>query len=246
MASQARVNGAMNGSNGEAKARPGLETLLPKAVPEPRRVSTEDGAALLVVALHCLMVQDGYRFQRVVQADPTKKPSFLRSLDPAALLRPFQSEYFLHHSWNMGPYPNLWMLEYTREDAPGSFMLQCSLAKGMLVACGSEECNPNNINMVGLLVSKYVPELVVCRQRSWHGVFENQDALVEAFTEHVLLPLGSQFLRPREVPVQEGVGAGPGASAFGWLAAPSGASLFTGTVVTGVALVAAAWAYRRR
>uniref|UniRef100_A0A061R0Z6 Uncharacterized protein n=1 Tax=Tetraselmis sp. GSL018 TaxID=582737 RepID=A0A061R0Z6_9CHLO len=151
-----------------------FESLLPKAVAKPRLVSTDSGGATLVVALHCLLVKEG--FQRTYRHGPMP----VSSSPLKSVLRLLRSPYYLEGSFR-GDEDNTWLLEYTRRDAPGLFVLQCSLAKGMMIVCGAEVDNPDNCNMLSLRVSKYVPELARCRQTRWEGVFDNGAALAEMF-----------------------------------------------------------------
>jgi hypothetical protein len=77
-------------------------------------------------------------------------------------------------------------------------MLQCSLAKGMMIVCGIETGNPNNRRMVSFLLEKYVPEVVHCRQGSWAGVFEQEALLSDMFEETIIRPLTEAALRPSD------------------------------------------------
>eukprot|EP00873_Tetraselmis_striata_P002549 jgi/Tetstr1/422813/TSEL_013604.t1 len=176
-----------------------LTELLPLAVRSPSVLKPSGDAdrqcgALLVVALHCRMVEAGFRKAALTSVE-TEVVSSWAAWNPVLLLDALRSPYSLVGRWN-DMEGSVWLLEYTRDDAPGRFVLQCGLAKGMMIVCGIEAGNPGNQRMVSFRVEKYVPELARCRSRAWAGVLEQEGALSDMFEDTVLRPLVGEALRP--------------------------------------------------
>ncbi|KAA6417967.1 MAG: hypothetical protein FRX49_12049 [Trebouxia sp. A1-2] len=66
----------------EATQRPPLQELLRKAVRAPDRIHTQDGGAVLALAVHCLFVEAGFTNVDYVRGSPYQpEPEWNRSHD---------------------------------------------------------------------------------------------------------------------------------------------------------------------
>jgi hypothetical protein len=70
------------------------------------------------------------------------------------------------------------------------FVLHCSLqaATGKVFVHAREQGNSRNVQCLGLLLRKYIPEPALARP-TWRGLPEQAEALGEMFAEYVARPL---------------------------------------------------------
>ncbi|KAK9917606.1 hypothetical protein WJX75_006379 [Coccomyxa subellipsoidea] len=155
-----------------SEACPAMEKHLQSAVREPRFVQTDDGGSILALALHCLMVDHGFR----VDADRTFGGG-ASPFCPAA-------------DWH-GKFTNEWVFDYRRPGYASAFALHCSLqaASGKMFVHAREADSPTNMRYMGLLVDKYVPDPGMAKGSSWAGVVVEQEALKQQLEEFVAEPL---------------------------------------------------------
>lgn len=148
--------------------------MLEAALPKPAHIATSDGGAVLALALHCLMVKEGFT---VVDQSGRKK----------------HSVYCPPSDWN-GIYLDQWVLVYTKDGYAHRFVLHCSLqvtTKRMFIHA-SEEGNQNNVCVLGLQLDNYVPDPTILKSNSWEDVVQNQVKLSELFAAHITQPLTAQ------------------------------------------------------
>ncbi|CAL8464775.1 g4310 [Coccomyxa elongata] len=149
-----------------------MDQHLRSAVREPRFVQTEDGGSVLALALHCVMVEQGFR----VTAEK-KFGGGASAFSPAA-------------DWQ-GKYTNEWVFDYKRVGYASGFQLHCSLqpGSGKMFVHARETDSPTNMRYMGLLVDKYVPDPAKAKGSSWEGVLVEQEALKQQLEEYVIGPL---------------------------------------------------------
>lgn len=148
-----------------------LSQLLQVALPKPAYLSNTDGGAALALALHCLMIRDGYTV-----------------VDSGQRVR--HSVYMPPSDWN-GRFKDEWVFKYTKDGKANKFTLHCSLqsqSKRMFVHA-SEEHNINNIQILGLQLENYVPDTSKLKSNQWSGVITNETSLVELFCKYITVPL---------------------------------------------------------
>lgn len=119
-----------------------LLTLLRRAEPRgPRGIASRDRGAVLALAAHCCMLDAGFRVQRAdlnAPAPPT----------PEAPCPGWEKAF-----------PDEWVINYTHPAKAARFVLHCSLqrASGRMLLAGMEAGAPNNKQMLGLQLDRYVP-----------------------------------------------------------------------------------------
>jgi hypothetical protein len=89
-----------------------LTDLLALAVPKPAHIANADAAAVLALALHCLMVRDGFTVECEASASgrtPQRRSSYAPPAD-----------------WN-GRFHDEWVFSYSKDGKANSFVLHCSL-----------------------------------------------------------------------------------------------------------------------
>uniref|UniRef100_A0A7S0Y9I7 PI31 proteasome regulator N-terminal domain-containing protein n=1 Tax=Polytomella parva TaxID=51329 RepID=A0A7S0Y9I7_9CHLO len=148
-----------------------LLKLLHSAAPQPSYISSKDGGSIVSLCLHCLMVQDGF----TIIDDSTRKR---------------HSKYQPPVDWS-SQFPDQWIFRYSKESKVNCFVLHCSLQtrSGRLFIHASEENNPSNIQVLGLLVPNYVLDPSKIKENSWKGVIDGEDKMIDLFKQHILEPL---------------------------------------------------------
>ncbi|KAK9813778.1 hypothetical protein WJX73_009085 [Symbiochloris irregularis] len=194
-----------------------LSKLLALAQRSPRQVASQDGGAHLALALHCLLINDGFVG---ISATPSQ---------------PYQPEA----NWNTR-FQNEWLFSYRRKGCANEFQLHCSLqtGTGKVFVQAREEGVPSPPPCMGLLLGKYVPDAQLLQQSTWEGALQQLEVLEESFTTYIIQPLLVDAVpAPPEVHVAEGQP--------GFLSSPQ-QRLAAGLAVSAVALGAlvAAWRYR--
>ncbi|BDA50375.1 hypothetical protein COCOBI_16-0510 [Coccomyxa sp. Obi] len=149
-----------------------MDKHLQSAVREPRFVQTDDGGSIIALALHCVMVEQGFRV-----AAEKKFGGGTSAFSPAA-------------DWH-GKYTNEWVFDYNRAGYVSKFQLHCSLqpGSGKMFVHAREADSPTNMRYMGLLVDKYVPDPGKAKGNSWEGVLVEQEALKQQLIEYVVGPL---------------------------------------------------------
>ncbi|KAI7842411.1 hypothetical protein COHA_004050 [Chlorella ohadii] len=208
-----------------------LAELLAQALPQgPGGLrGKQAGGAALALALHCLMVQDGFR-----PLDNSGRP--LRSASPPA-------------AWNAADL--VWSFSYDRPGALRQFKLQCALqaaTRRMFVhACevdGSGEPLQDNIQIMGLQLDNYVPAGDDLHRRhggSWEGVVAAEHTLVQMFSEFIARPLW----RNAEKAPQDGAAGGGSWWLLGLRQERRRAALAVALGATAVAAGVLLWRHRR-
>eukprot|EP00798_Chlamydomonas_sp_ICE-L_P004907 gene4907-34674_t len=146
-----------------------LSNLLPKCVSGPN-IAGSQGAALSL-AMHCLMVDEGFR---TVNAE---KRFFTTP-----------SIYAPHVGWKAHS-TSEWEFIYTLAGKSNRFKLTVALhpPSGRVFVHASEEeqgdSNSNNIHVLGLQLEKYLPDASCMKNTSWAGVLKEEEALKSQFKE---------------------------------------------------------------
>lgn len=178
-----------------------ITSLLQLACSKPEHVVGNGGGAL-ALALHCLMVREGFHVVDTTGAwraepffysgvVPRSVPWNLRdirriyrSYTTATAGQRRHSSYLPPLGWH-GAYPDEWVFFYTKDGKANKFVLHCSLqasTRRMFVRA-NEEGNPENIQALGLQLDKYVPDPSRLRSNEWAGVLANERDLNEFFTK---------------------------------------------------------------
>lgn len=154
--------------------------MLQTAVPRPSVV--HDEAAILALALHCLMVESGFTL--------TDK-----------LASPRQSSYNPPPGWSP-PHASEWIFHYTKVGLAGSFCLHCSIQRATMrmYIRASEDDNEKNLQVLGLQVSNYVAPLASVDGNSWEGVITQEAVLRQWISEYITVPLTSNAIH---IPLEE-------------------------------------------
>ncbi|GLI63437.1 hypothetical protein VaNZ11_006328, partial [Volvox africanus] len=154
-----------------------LIQLLEKACPRPSYLSSTDGGPILALALHCLMVNDG----------------FVLAGEEGQGIADLTTRFLPQKDWN-GKLLDQWMFFYTKPGKARKFTLHCSLqgrTKRMFIHA-SEENNLANIRVLGLQLENYVSHPNTLASNSWSAqepVVRNAAKMSELMTEHVIQPL---------------------------------------------------------
>ncbi|GIL78016.1 hypothetical protein Vretimale_7351 [Volvox reticuliferus] len=157
-----------------------LIQLLEKACPRPSYLAPTDGGPILALALHCLMVNDGF----ILASEGGQSIA-----DPATRFLP-------QKDWN-GKLLDQWIFFYTKPGKARKFTLHCSLqgrTKRMFIHA-SEENNLANICVLGLQLENYISRPNTLASNSWRAppgqelVVRNAAKMSGLMTEHVIQPL---------------------------------------------------------
>lgn len=168
-----------------------LATLLRKAYPMTTDLLVDNQKAtradVIVLCLHCMMVDHGYT--------PVDMENF----------KPLPSPYTPPEGWNS--FQDEWVVIYARKYSPSRFRLHCAIQAhtGRLFVHASEQevspddgstsIKPSNIQVLGLQLGNYT----ACKEEgsvmetgmAWEECLQNERTLREMFHEFVLLPLSS-------------------------------------------------------
>lgn len=151
-----------------------LTDLLALAVPKPAHIANSDGGAALALALHCLMVRDGFTVEEAASSSGRRQ----------------RSSYAPPAEWN-GRFSDEWVFSYTKDGKANKFVLHCSLqsASRRMYVHSSELGNLPNVQVLGLLVDNYVPDAKRLKSNEWAGVLQQEGKLVEMFSAYITQPL---------------------------------------------------------
>ncbi|KAF6250677.1 hypothetical protein COO60DRAFT_1705555 [Scenedesmus sp. NREL 46B-D3] len=211
----------------------------PSGLPEP------DAGAVLALACHCVMVDNGFVCMR-----PNGNAS---------------SKWVPQPRWSV-ELKDEWVFRYSMPGKRNTLVLHCSLqrASGRMLAHTIEAGNERNSHLLGLMLEKYVPAAAKLGSSSWEGVLQHSDALVPMMQQHLLSPLLEAAEDVIDTACSTGEtwaagNAGARSPASRWLAyvmnplgGPEGAGGGAGpyavpaVLLTGVALAAVAVYYARR
>ncbi|KAI3438429.1 hypothetical protein D9Q98_000860 [Chlorella vulgaris] len=205
-----------------------MTLLLSRAVAQPCLLQNQAGGAALALAIHCLMLRDGFEAREVVHGGAAGRLLKAGSIVPA--------------DWNQ--LEHVWVFEYSRPGADNKFRLACSLqstTRRMFIHAaevdqGSEgEPLQDNICVMGLQLDNYVPAGDRCsKSTSWEGVITNQQALGDMFGEFIAGPLWRQAHKTAQ---GGSAGSGSWAAAAAALRQHRTLVLAAAAGVTGAALV---------
>lgn len=147
--------------------------LLALACPKPCHIASGGGGAVLALALHCLMVRDGFTPLGV----PPER---------------CHSTYTPPPGWN-GAYKDEWVFHYTKDGFANTFTLHCSLQlkSGKMFVHASEENNLHNIQVMGFQLENYVADPLLLKRNDWdvEGIVTNQQSMVAMFMKYITTPL---------------------------------------------------------
>mmetsp|Transcript_211 Transcript_211/g.421 ORF Transcript_211/g.421 Transcript_211/m.421 type:complete len:206 (+) Transcript_211:70-687(+) len=168
-----------------------LFDLLPEAVAKPSTISPQDdGAALVSLAMHCLMVKGGF----VSTKGGKGRKRFVPPED-----------------WNARK--NEWVLEYSRKDSGAAkFIMHASVVNGKMFVKAMQVGEEKNSHVLGVQVEIYVRSLEGCKSSNWAEAMDNLDRLQEMFEVYVARPLAASV-----VPVAPAAPAPGGSSGGGEL-----------------------------
>ncbi|WPT12419.1 hypothetical protein PSENEW3_00003558 [Picochlorum sp. SENEW3] len=169
-----------------------IENLLEHAYPSPAHWSSTDVADVLVLSLHCMMVEQGFVAQgnggQAAKQDETERRRLL-DMNQKPIYTPPKR-------WNA--LEDEWIVLYVREGCPHWFRLHCALQRStgrlFIHACETDEQGapkPSNIQVLGLQLSNYTCEgdKASVSEDSWKGYIHNERTLREMFREFVMDPL---------------------------------------------------------
>mmetsp|Transcript_27634 Transcript_27634/g.70399 ORF Transcript_27634/g.70399 Transcript_27634/m.70399 type:complete len:240 (-) Transcript_27634:877-1596(-) len=151
-----------------------LTSLLALAWHKPASLASP--GAGLALALHCVMIREGFSVEESDTAAAGKRVRHSSYSPPAA--------------WQMEG-PNEWNFVYSHPGKANRFKLTVSLHEksGRTFVHASEAGNPNNIQILGLQLDKYIPDASLLRKTDWSDILHNEDALNEFMTKYVVGPL---------------------------------------------------------
>lgn len=219
------------------------------ALAEPRGpggLGEPDAGAVLALACHCVMVDNGFLCTRPSGDDASNK-------------------WAPQPRWSV-ELKDEWVFRYSMPGKRNTLVLHCSLqrASGRMLAHTIEAGNERNSHLLGLMVEKYVPDAAKLGSRSWEGVLQHSEALVPMMQQHLLSPLREAAEDVIETACSTGEtwaagNAGARSPASRWLAAVmnplggaegagggSGAYVVPAVLLTGLAVAAVAVYYARR
>lgn len=127
------------------------------------------GAPLVTLALHCIMMNEGFKI---------------------ALSSGQQRTKGLPVDWNT-KYIDEWIFEYTRKGCASVFILHCSLqaTSGKMFVQARETGSPSNFHNLGLQLGKYISDPSKCKSNTWQGVIDQEEVLADMMREYIAEPL---------------------------------------------------------
>lgn len=159
----------------EAPERP-LQELLSEAVRAPNSIHTQDGGAVLALAVHCLFIEAGF-----TNVDHRRGSPY-----------PPDSE------WNRSP--DAWIFRYKRKGYVNTFTYQCGLKQttGQAYVHVTEDNGSDNVSFMGLILHKYIKDTAALRQNHWQGVISNEGDLTRFFYDYIMQPVLTKALPSSE------------------------------------------------
>lgn len=161
--------------------RPLLHELLVKAVRSPNCIHTQDGGAVLALAIHCLFVQAGFT-----------NVSHARG-----------SSYLPQPDWNRNP--DAWVFQYRKKGCANTFTYSCGLKQqtGQAYAHVVEDNGADNVSFMGLILHKYIPDIAALKQDHWQGVVSNEGDLIKYFENYIMQPVLTKAMSRSDEEQQE-------------------------------------------
>ncbi|DBB03414.1 hypothetical protein WJX82_008235 [Trebouxia sp. C0006] len=146
---------------------PPLQELLRKAVRAPDCIHTQDGGAVLALAVHCLFIEAGFTNVDYVRGSP----------------------YHPDPEWNRSH--DAWIFQYKKKGCANTFTYQCGLKQhtGQAYVHVTEDNGGDNVSFMGLILHKYVKNVAALRQDTWQGVVSNEDDLRKFFDNYIMQPV---------------------------------------------------------